>query len=64
MGDKNNINSDIRYPQSAVIPFQVKKNRIKILLITSLKAKQWIIPKGIIEKTMTPQESALQEAEE
>jgi 8-oxo-dGTP pyrophosphatase MutT (NUDIX family) len=47
-----------------VIPFQLKKNRIKILLITSLKTKQWIFPKGIIEEHLTPQQSALQEAAE
>jgi len=64
MIDKNDVNNDIRFPQSAVIPFQVKKSQLKILVITSLKSKQWIFPKGIIEKQMTPQESALQEAEE
>ena len=64
MNNRNDTNNDIRYPQSAVIPFLVKKNRLKILIITSLKSKQWIFPKGIIEKQMTVQESALQEAEE
>ena len=64
MGETQDKNGDIRYPQSAVIPFQVKNNRIKILLITSLKTKQWIFPKGIIEKHLTPQESALHEAAE
>jgi len=64
MSDRNNLNTDIRYPQSAVIPFQVKKHHIKILIITSLKTKQWIFPKGIIENHLTPQESALQEAGE
>lgn len=64
MSQKEDFNSDVRFPQSAVIPFQVIKNRIKILLITSLRTKQWIFPKGIIEKHLTPQESALQEAAE
>jgi 8-oxo-dGTP pyrophosphatase MutT (NUDIX family) len=54
MSQIENANSDIRYSQSAVIPFQLKKNRIKILLITSLKTKQWIFPKGIIEEHLTP----------
>jgi len=62
MSQLENTNSEILYPQSAVIPFQFKKNRVKILLITSLKSKQWIIPKGIIENNTTPQQSALQEA--
>lgn len=64
MSQIENAHSDIRYPQSAVIPFQLKKNRIKILLITSLKTKQWIFPKGIIEEHLTPQQSALREAAE
>ena len=50
------------YKQSAVIPFRVKNGRFEILLITSSKKKKWIIPKGIIEQNMTPQESALKEA--
>jgi 8-oxo-dGTP pyrophosphatase MutT (NUDIX family) len=64
MGGIKDKNGDIRYLQSGVIPFQIKKNRIKILLITSLKTKQWIFPKGIIETHLTAQESALREAEE
>jgi len=64
MRNRIDINNDIRYPQSSVIPFQVKKHHLKILIITSLKAKHWIFPKGIIEEHLTPQESALQEAEE
>ena len=51
------------YDQSAVIPFKVNSNRVKILLIKSRKGK-WIIPKGIIEKGLSPQESALKEAVE
>jgi len=64
MNQIEEICSDIRYPQSAVIPFQIKKNRIKILLITSAKSKQWIFPKGVIEEHLTPRQSALQEATE
>ena len=64
MNEPQEKNNNIRYPQSGVIPFQIKKKRIKILLVTSLKSKQWIFPKGIIENHLTPQESALREAEE
>ena len=55
-----NYPSDI-YNQSAVIPFQIEKSGIKILLIKSRKGK-WIIPKGIIENNFTAQESAHKEA--
>ena len=64
MNQKKKKNHAIRYPQSAVIPFQVKNHKLKILLITSLKTKKWIFPKGIVEKHLTAQESALQEAAE
>ena len=48
--------------QSAVIPYRLKETKIEILLITSRKGKRWIIPKGIIESNLTPQNSAAQEA--
>jgi len=64
MNQKTNAHHNILYLQSAVIPFQLIKNRLKILVITSLKTKQWIFPKGIIEKHLTPQQSALREAVE
>ena len=41
---------DISYiEQSGVIPYRIQEGKIEILLITSLKKKRWIIPKGIIE---------------
>jgi len=64
MRQPKKVNKEIRYPQSAVIPFQIIKNHLKILLITSLKKQNWIFPKGIIEDNMTPQQSALREASE
>jgi 8-oxo-dGTP pyrophosphatase MutT (NUDIX family) len=48
--------------QSAVIPYRIRQCEIEILLITSVKRKRWIIPKGIIEPDMTPQDSAAKEA--
>jgi 8-oxo-dGTP pyrophosphatase MutT (NUDIX family) len=50
------------YNQSAVIPFIVKDGDIKITLITSRKKKRWIVPKGIIEDNMSPEDSAAKEA--
>jgi 8-oxo-dGTP pyrophosphatase MutT (NUDIX family) len=50
------------YDQSAVIPFRFDEENIKVLLITSVKSKQWIFPKGIIETNLSPQESAKKEA--
>jgi ADP-ribose pyrophosphatase YjhB (NUDIX family) len=48
--------------QSAVIPYRFRSGELEILLITSLKKKNWIIPKGFVENEMTPQESAEKEA--
>jgi 8-oxo-dGTP pyrophosphatase MutT (NUDIX family) len=62
VSQKETINKNIIYPQSAVIPFQIESNQIRILLITSINTKKWIFPKGIIEEHLTPQQSALQEA--
>jgi 8-oxo-dGTP pyrophosphatase MutT (NUDIX family) len=51
-----------KYQQSGVIPYRLKKNKLQILLITSRKGKSWVVPKGIIEPDMTPQDSAAKEA--
>lgn len=50
------------YNQSGVIPYRIINKNIEVLLVTSRKKKKWIIPKGIIESNMSPQESALKEA--
>jgi 8-oxo-dGTP pyrophosphatase MutT (NUDIX family) len=50
--------------QSGVLPFKNEDGTIHILLITTTGKKQWIIPKGNIEKKLTPRESALKEAVE
>lgn len=56
------------YQQSGVIPYRLiaqpnsQEPAIEILLITSRKRKRWVIPKGIVEPEMSPQESAVKEA--
>jgi len=55
---------DYFFKQSGVIPYRIHKGELEVLLITSRKKGKWIIPKGVIEPYMTPQESALQEAYE
>jgi 8-oxo-dGTP pyrophosphatase MutT (NUDIX family) len=66
---KKNIYQDllkleVNFSQSAVIPYRLNKNGLEILLITSLKRKHWIVPKGYIEFNLTPFESAKKEAYE
>ena len=49
------------YRQSAAAPVRVVDGCIEVLLVTSLSGR-WILPKGIVEKDMTPAESAAKEA--
>ena len=53
---------DSWYSQSGVIPYRIKNEKLQILLITSRRKQRWIIPKGIIEDGLMPQESAAKEA--
>jgi len=53
---------DYYYIQSAVIPYRRRNGNLEVLLITSRKRKRWIVPKGIVEPTMSPPESAAKEA--
>ncbi len=46
------------YRQSGVIPVFEDS----IVLITTRRSKRWIIPKGVVEKGMTPPDSAAKEA--
>jgi len=51
-----------RIAQACVIPFRRDGDEIVFCLITSLKKKRWIFPKGIIDPGETPEETALKEA--
>ena len=54
---------ELNYHQSGVIPYRLKgKNKIEVLLITSVKRQRWIIPKGYIEFNLSAFESAKKEA--
>ncbi len=50
------------YSQSGVIPVRTGKTGLEVLLITSRRRQRWIIPKGVIEPDMSPEESAVKEA--
>jgi len=53
---------DYWYRQSAAAPVRVVDGQIEVLLVTSLRSRRWILPKGIVEKDMTPSQSAAKEA--
>ncbi len=55
---------EFNFNQSAVIPYRKKENNLEVLLITSMKKKKWIVPKGFVEFNLTPFESAKKEAYE
>jgi len=50
------------FEQSGVIPYRIRDVKIEVMLITSSTRKRWIIPLGMIEPDMTPQDSAAKEA--
>jgi 8-oxo-dGTP pyrophosphatase MutT (NUDIX family) len=50
------------YKQSGVIPYRVDDGKIEVLLITSVRRGRWIIPKGVVERHLSPAESARKEA--
>jgi len=52
------------YVQSAVVPYRAMGDTVELLLITSLRKRRWMVPKGVVEPGMTPHESAGQEAYE
>lgn len=50
------------FPQSGVIPWRLKRGSLEVLLVTSSSGRRWVIPKGIIEKHLSPIASASREA--
>lgn len=53
---------DAWYDQSAVVPYRWRKKGVEVCLITSMRSKRWIVPKGIIEADLDPATSAAKEA--
>jgi 8-oxo-dGTP pyrophosphatase MutT (NUDIX family) len=51
--------------QSGVVPFRKSgKNGLEVLMITSRGRGRWIVPKGDVERKLSPSKSALAEAYE
>jgi 8-oxo-dGTP pyrophosphatase MutT (NUDIX family) len=48
--------------QYAALPWRVNRGELEILLITTLKTRRWIVPKGWPGKSLSPQASAAREA--
>ncbi len=58
----NRVVPEYFYTQSAVIPYRERGGDVEILMITSRKRKRWVMPKGVKEPELSPQESAAKEA--
>lgn len=62
MKRKITSNKRIKFDQSGVIPYRIKNGEMKIMLVTTIRKKNWIIPKGFIEYHLSPYKSAKKEA--
>ena len=56
------MTEEFDFTQSAIIPYSINDGELQILLITSIRKKKWIIPKGFIEFNLSAFESAKKEA--
>ncbi len=52
------------YRQSGVLPFRREAGGLSLVLVTSRKDGEWILPKGVVERGVSPADSALKEARE
>jgi 8-oxo-dGTP pyrophosphatase MutT (NUDIX family) len=50
------------YRQSAAVPFRTRDGELEVLLITTLRRRRWIFPKGLIDPGCSPVEAAAIEA--
>ncbi|NGZ26117.1 MAG: NUDIX hydrolase [Magnetococcales bacterium] len=57
-----NMVPDYFYGQSSVIPVRLVEGKVEVMVISSRKNKRWVVPKGVVEPELTPQESASKEA--
>ena len=53
---------EFNFTQSGVLPYRRRDDKIEVLLITSIRKKKWIIPKGYVEFNLSHFESAKKEA--
>lgn len=60
--ENSNMSSYDPFRQSSVVPYRITETGLEIMMITSIRRRRWIIPKGVVEPDMTPQDSAAKEA--
>jgi 8-oxo-dGTP pyrophosphatase MutT (NUDIX family) len=52
------------YRQSGVVPWLRAPEGLRILLVSSRRSGEWIVPKGVVERSLSPEASAMKEARE
>jgi phosphohistidine phosphatase len=52
------------YTQSSVVPYRIHDGQLQVMVVRSSSNRHWVVPKGIADPGITPQESALKEARE
>jgi 8-oxo-dGTP pyrophosphatase MutT (NUDIX family) len=57
-------NSTSEIIKSCVIPYKITNGELEFLMVTSMKKRKWIFPKGYIEFNLSAFESAKKEAYE
>jgi 8-oxo-dGTP pyrophosphatase MutT (NUDIX family) len=62
MKRKRTTKSRRKFDQSGVIPYRRKNGTLEVLLVTTIRKRNWIIPKGFIEYHLSPFQSAKKEA--
>ena len=62
MKRKRTTKSRTKFDQSGVIPYRRKNGTLEVLLVTTIRKRDWIIPKGFIEYHLSPFQSAKKEA--
>lgn len=60
--DARSVGESDPFRQSSVVPYRIINDGVEIMMITSIRRRRWIIPKGVVEPDMTPQDSAAKEA--
>ncbi len=48
--------------QACAVPYRITRGRLEVCLVTTLKSRRWIFPKGFVEPHETPPAAALKEA--
>lgn len=52
------------FRQASAIPFWVVAGELQVVLVTSRHKRKWIVPKGVVDLGLSPEQAALREAHE